>query len=366
MNSTSRKLPNALARTLTAIATAGCLFSTAASAEPLEIGVLLPSPIADVGWSHALNEGIAAVKEKYGDDVNVSTIENIQEGPDADRIMNKMIGDGQQFLLLGSFGYMNAGLKLAQRNPDRTFLHASGYKTAENFSPFTAKYYEGAYLMGMAAAELTKTKKLGVVSAFAIPELISTINGFTLGARSVDPEVTVDVIWINSWFDPAKAQDSAKALLAGGADVLFSNAQDTPSVVTVGEEAGAYVFNLNSSMKEYAPTKYLGVVKTDWAPFFVASVDAHLAGSFEGKNEWLGMNDNVVVVEDWSSDISADMKARIDTMHEEIASGARHVYDGPLMNQEGEEVIPSGERLEDGAILGMDWHVEGVNSPLPK
>ena len=357
---------NRFSKALTALATAGFIFGSSAQAETLEIGVLLPSPIADVGWSHALNQGIAAVEEKYGDKVNVSTIENIQEGPDADRIINKMVGDGNKFLLLGSFGYMNAGVRLAQRNPDLSFIHASGYKTADNFSPFTAKYYEGAYLMGMAAAELTKTKKLGVVSAFAIPELISTINGFTLGARSIDPEITVDVIWINSWFDPAKAQDSAKALLAGGADILFSNAQDTPSVVTVGEEAGAYVFNLNSSMKEYAPTKYLGVVKTDWAPFFVASVDAHLAGNFEGKNEWLGMNDDVVVVEDWSSDISSDMMARIEATQAEIASGAIHVYDGPLINQAGEEVTPAGQRLEDGAILGIDWHVEGVNSPLPK
>ena len=345
---------------------AGSLTQNVAFAETLEIGILLPSPIADVGWSKALVEGMDAVKAKYGDDVNLNIVENIQEGPDADRIMNKMVGDGNQFLLLGSFGYMNGGLKLAKRNPARTFIHASGYKVEKNFSPFTAKYFEGAYLMGMAAAELTKTKKLGVVSAFAIPELISTINGFTLGARSVDPEVTVDVIWINSWFDPAKAQDSAKALLANGADVLFSNAQDTPSVVTVGEESGAYVFNLNGSMKEYAPTKYLGVVKTDWAPFFIASVDAHLAGNFQGQNQWLGMQDDVVVVEDWSSDISADMMARIKAKEAEIASGAVHVYDGPLINQAGDEVIPAGARLEDGAILGMDWHVEGVNSPLPK
>ncbi len=355
-----------VSKTLASMAVAGLLFNTAVSAEPLEIGLLTPSPIADVGWSKALVDGVEAVKAKYGDDVNVNIIENIQEGPDADRIMNKMVGDGNKFLVLGSFGFMNAGLKLAKRNPDRTFIHASGYKTAKNFSPFTAKYYEGAYLMGMAAAELTKTKKLGVVSAFAIPELISTINGFTLGARSVDPEITVDVIWINSWFDPAKAQDSAKALLAGGADILFSNAQDTPSVVTVGEEGGAYVFNLNGSMKDYAPTKYLGVVKTDWAPFFVASVDAHLAGNFEGQNQWLGMKDDVVVVEDWNSDISEDMMARIKSTEAEIASGAKHVYDGPLVNQAGEEVIAAGQTLEDGAILGMDWHVEGVNSPLPK
>ena len=355
-----------LSKVLATAALTTAMFSGVAQAEKLDIGILLPSPIADVGWSKALVDGMEAVKAKYGDDVNLNIVENIQEGPDADRIMNKMIGDGNEFLLLGSFGYMNGGLKLAKRNPKRSFVHASGFKTAKNFSPFTAKYYEGSYLMGMAAAELTKTKKLGVVSAFAIPELISTINGFTLGARSIDPEITVDVIWINSWFDPAKAQDSAKALLANGADILFSNAQDTPSVVTVGEESGAYVFNLNGSMKEYAPTKYLGVVKTDWAPFFVASVDAHIAGNFEGQNQWLGVNDAVVVTEDWSADISAEMMAKIKAKEAEIAAGDIHVYDGPIKNQAGEEIVAAGARLDDGAILGIDWHVEGVNSPLPK
>ena len=339
---------------------------TSASAETLNIGVLLPSPIADVGWSHALVEGFNGVKEKYGDDVVFNIVENIQEGPDADRIMNKMVGDGNKFILLGSFGYMNSGLKLANRNPDVTFIHASGYKTAQNFSPFTAKYYEASYLMGMAAAELTKSKKLGVVGAYAIPELISTINGFTLGARSIDPEITVDIIWLNSWFDPAKAQASAKALIANGADVLFSNSQDTPSVVSVGEEQGAYVFNLNGSMKAYAPTKYLGVVTTDWSPFFTASVDGHLNGTFEGRNEWLGVDAKVVVAEEWSPDISAEMMSKIKAVEADIASGARHVYDGPIFNQAGEQVVAAGERLDDGGILGINWHVQGINTPLPK
>ncbi len=361
-----KSILKSLAKLSLAATLAGVFAHSAATAEPLEIGLLTPSPLADVGWSKALADGLDKVKAKHGDKVKINLVENIQEGPDAERIMNKMVGDGNKFLVLGSFGYMNGGLKLAKRNPNLSFVHASGYKVAKNFSPFTAKYFEGAYLMGMAAAELTKTKKLGVVSAFAIPELISTINGFALGARSIDPEITVDVVWINSWFDPAKARDSAKALIAGGSDVLFSNAQDTPSVVSVAEEAGVYVYNLNSSMKEYAPKKYLGVVKTDWAPFFMASVEAHLAGKFKGQNQWLGMKEDTVVVEDWSSDISADMMAKIKATEAAIASGEKHVYDGPLVNQEGKEVVAAGKRLVDGAILGMNWHVQGVNSPLPK
>ena len=342
------------------------LTSQAAFAEPLKIGLLTPSPLADVGWSKALADGLETVKKTYGDDVEIQIIENIQEGPDADRIMNKMVGDGNKFLVLGSFGYMNGGLKLAKRNPDITIVHASGYKTSTNFSPFTAKYYEGAYLMGMAAAELTKTKKLGVVSAFAIPELISTINGFTLGAQSVDPEIEVDVVWINSWFDPAKAQESAKALVAKGADVLFSNAQDTPSVVSVGEESDVYVYNLNSSMKKYAPKKYLGVVRTDWGPFFSQAVEGHLKGTFKGKNEWLGMADKTVIIEDWNEDISPEMMAKIKDTEAKIASGEFNVYAGPLVNQDGKEVIPEGETLSAEAILSINWQVKGVTSPLPK
>ncbi|TIY00206.1 MAG: BMP family ABC transporter substrate-binding protein, partial [Mesorhizobium sp.] len=238
------------------------------------------------------------VKAAYGDKVKVTIIENIQEGPDADRIMNKAVADGNKFLIAGSFGYQNGALQIARRNPDVTVLHASGFQVAPNFSPFAAQYSQGTYLMGMAAAALSKTGKLGSVSAFAIPELITSINAFTLGAQAVKPDVEVSVVWVNSWFDPAKEQEAAKALLAQKCDVIFSNAQDTPSVVAACEEAGIPAFNLNSSMKKYAPKTYLGCVATDWSPFFKASVDAHLAGTFKGANAFLGVGDKVVEVVD--------------------------------------------------------------------
>jgi len=246
-----------------AASTALALPIPAFAADVLNVALIVPSPAADVGWSHTLELGTKALEAKYGDKVKVTLLENIAEGPDADRIMNKTAADGTTFLILGSFGYMEGGLKLAKSRPDMSILHASGYKTAENFSPFGARYYQGTYLMGMAAASLTKSKKLGCVGAFAIPELITSINAFTLGAQSVDPSIEVSVVWVNSWFDPASEQQAAKALISQGVDVVFSNAQDTPSVIQTAEEAGVYAFNLNSSMKAYAPTKYLGVVGTD-------------------------------------------------------------------------------------------------------
>lgn len=340
--------------------------SFASAADPLGITLVVPSPIGDVGWGHALKAGLDPVKAAYGDKVKITVLENIAEGPDADRIMNKTVADGNHFLVAGSFGYQNGALQIARRNPKVSVLHASGFQVAPNFSPFAAKYFQGTYLMGMAAAALSKTGKLGSVSAFAIPELITSINAFTLGAQAVNPNIEVSVVWVNSWFDPAKEQEAAKALIAQKCDVIFSNAQDTPSVISLCEEQGVYAFNLNSSMKKYAPKTYLGCVATDWSPFFKASVDAHLAGKFKGANTFLGMSDKVVEVVDWNPAIPAATTAKIKDVEAKIASGSFSPFAGPISKADGSVGVAQGKTLSDGEIVAMNWHVKGVTTPLPK
>ncbi|MBU2957969.1 BMP family ABC transporter substrate-binding protein [Paracoccus sp. 1_MG-2023] len=336
-----------------------------AQGEPLGVALIVPSPFGDVGWSHALAAALEPIKAEYGDRIKVTKLENIPEGPDADRIMNKAVADGNKFLIAGSFGYQNGAMQVARRNPDVSVLHASGFMVAPNFTPFAARNYQGTYLMGMAAAAVSKTGKLGSVSAFAIPELVSSINAFVLGAQAVNPDVEVSVVWVNSWFDPAKEQEAARALLSQGCDVIYSNAQDTPSVVSVCEEAGAYVFNLNSSMVKYAPTKYLGCVATDWTPFFLQSIKAHLDGSFEGHTAYLGLAEGVIKPMDWNADIPADVMTRITETQAQLADGSFHVFTGPIARQDGREAVAEGAALGDEDIVAMDWHVAGVTTPLP-
>jgi len=338
-----------------------------AADEPLGITLVVPSPVGDVGWGHALAAGLEPIKAAYGDKVKVTILENIAEGPDADRIMNKTVADGNKFLIAGSFGYQNGALQIARRDPSVTVLHASGFQVAPNFSPFPVlQYFQGTYLLGMAAAKLSKTGKLGSVSAFAIPELITSINAFTLGAQAVNPDIEVSVVWVNSWFDPAKEQEAAKALMAQNCDVIFSNAQDTPSVISACEEAGVYAFNLNSSMKKYAEKKYLGCVATDWSPFFKASVDAHLAGTFKGANAFLGVADKVVQVVDWNPDIPADTMAKIKDIEAKIAAGSFSPFTGPITKADGSEGVASGVTMTTPEIIAMNWHVKGVTTPLPQ
>ncbi|WP_223421196.1 BMP family ABC transporter substrate-binding protein [Tateyamaria pelophila] len=359
-------LPKSLKTTLTAVAAVTVLAVPATAQDKLKIGFLFPSPIADVGWSAELNHGRQAIEEHFGDQVETIFVENVPEGPDAARIMNQMAAQGAGMIMLGSFGYMNDGLKLAQQRPDMTFIHASGYKLAPNLGNFQSRNYESSYLVGMAAADVTETDTVGIVAAYAIPEVVGMINGFALGVQEVNPDVTIKVVWLNSWFDPPKAQESARALMAQQADVIYSLYQDTPSVVSVAEEEGVWVINTSSDMKDYAPNWLLASQIADWSTYFIESTQATIDGTFEGTAFWGGMADDTVDVKSWSSSISAETMAKIEAAAAAIRAGEFHPLTGPILDQEGTERLADGEVIEDGAMASIDWLVSGVETRIPQ
>lgn len=357
-----RKTGRALALAATFVAG----ISGASAADKLKIGFIYPSPVGDVGWAQELDKGRLAIEAKFGDKVETQVVENVPEGPDAARIMNQMASTGAGMIMIGSFGYMNDGLKLAAQKPDVTFVHASGYKVADNFSNFQSRNYESAYVAGMAAGYVTKSKKLGIVAAYAIPEVIAIVNAFTLGAQKTNPDIAVNIVWLNSWFNPSKAQESARSLIAQDSDVIFSLYQDTPSVVTVGEEEGVYVINTSSDMKKYAPTKLLASLTADWSAYFIDQVQATLDGTFKGAPFWGGMADGTVGIASLNDDVTAEQKAAIDAVMKDIASRSFHPFTGPVVDQDGAEKLAAGVTIEDGVLLGMDWLVKGVATRIPK
>lgn len=359
-------LPRSIKQTLTAVAAVTALALPAAAEHKLKIGFLFPSPIADVGWSAELNHGRMAIEEHFGDKVETIFVENVPEGPDAARIMNQMAAQGAGMIMLGSFGYMNDGIKLAQQRPDMTFIHASGYKLAPNFGNFQSRNYESSYLVGMAAADVTETNTVGIVAAYAIPEVVGMINGFALGIQEINPDVTIKVVWLNSWFDPPKAQESARALMAQDADVIYSLYQDTPSVVTVAEEEGVWVINTSSDMKDYAPNWLLASQIADWSSYFIESVQATMDGTFEGTAFWGGMADDTVDVRSWSDKISPETMAKIEAAAAAIRAGEFHPLTGPVVDQDGTERLAEGVVIDDAAMASIDWLVEGVETRIPQ
>lgn len=335
------------------------------AADKFKIGFIYPSPVGDVGWARELDQGRKGIEAAFGDKVETVVVENVPEGPDAARIMTQLASTGVDMIMLGSFGYMNDGLKLAQRKSDIEFIHASGFKTAKNFGNFQTRNYESSYIAGMAAGYLTKSNTFGIVAAYPIPEVVGIINTFTLGAQRVNPDISVKVVWLNSWFNPSKAQESARSLIAQDADVIFSLYQDTPSVVTVAEEEGVYVVNTSSDMKKYAPTKLLASMTIDWKPHFIERVKSAINGTFEGGAYWGGMSDSAVSVSSLSNDLSADQKTEINQMAASIANDSFHPMSGPIIDQDGNEKIAEGSAIADGDMLGINWLVKGVETRIP-
>lgn len=352
------------------IATLACLCLPAlalpAQAEPFKVGLIEPSPVADVGWAKQQDLGREAMLRECGPEVVAQLVENVPEGPDAARVLNQMISDGADFIVLGSFGYMNDGLRAAAKNPDVDFIHASGYKQLPNFGTFTSRNYEGFYLAAIAAAEVTKTNTIGIVAAFPVPEVIAQVDAIALALQKYRPEAEIKVIWMNTWFDPPKEQDAARALISQGADVIFSLHQDTPSVVNVAEAAGVYVVNTSSDMSKYGPNSVLASVTNDWSTYFVEQCKASREGRFEGVDTHGGLADGTVTVTAWNKALSEAQMAEIAKVEAGIKDGSYHIFAGPLKDQSGTLRVEEGAVLPDAELFGLNWLVEGLDGALPR
>ena len=210
---------------------------TAHAAEPLKVGFVYVGPVGDAGWTYAHDQGRRDMEKALGAQVKTTYVESVPEGADAERVIRKLAADGHKLIFTTSFGYMNPTEKVARAFPKTVFEHATGFKTAKNMGNYESRMYEGAYLLGVVAGRMTKTNTLGIVASFPIPEVIRNINAFTLGAQSVSPKIKTKVVWVNSWYDPARERQAAETLIAQGADVLSQNT-DSPATLQVAQEKG--------------------------------------------------------------------------------------------------------------------------------
>ncbi|WP_323779139.1 BMP family ABC transporter substrate-binding protein [Leisingera sp.] len=333
---------------------------------PLNIGFIVPNPIGEVGWDYELDRGRREMQEHFGDKIIVTAVDSVGEGPDSTRVMNRIVAQGADVLFLGSFGHMNDGLALAKRRPDLAVLHAGGYLNEANFATYSPKHYEAAYLCGMAAGYATKNGQLGIVAAFPLPEVLGIMNAYVLGAKNANPEIKdAKVVWLNSWFDPARNRASAESLVAQGADVLFSLFPGTPAAVAAAEELGVYVTTTLSDNSEFAPSKHLCAGQVNFSAIYIDQVNKVLNGSFEGVDIFAGVAEGAVEVAGLSDDLSEDQRAAIFAKQEAIRSGEFKPFSGPIVDNTGNEVVAAGNQLDAGMIKGMNFLVEGIDSELP-
>ena len=321
------------------------------AAEEFKVAFVHVGPTADKGWSWAHDQG-AQYLEANLPGVKITTLENIAEGPDSQRVFEDLAADGNTLIFGTSFGYMPYMLAAAENYPEVVFEHATGYEMSDNMGNYFGAAEEGRYLSGMAAGERTESGLIGYVAAFPIPEVLRGINAFTLGVREINPDAEVQVVWTSTWFDMTKEGDAAQALLDAGADVIAMH-QDTPAPGQAAEAADAGWVGYNTDMSEFAPNGWLTAATWDWGPYYLATAEAVKAGTWEPTAYYGTMADGLVQIAPFGPSVSDEMQALIETRMQEIIDGTFAVFPDPIVNQAGNEQ-PLGD------IFGMDFFVEGV------
>ncbi|MDR3494283.1 MAG: BMP family ABC transporter substrate-binding protein [Ancalomicrobiaceae bacterium] len=334
--------------------------SGASAADKTKVAFVYVGPVGDFGYSYQHDLGRKALQAALGDKVETTFVENVPEGPDAERAIERLARDGNKLIFTTSFGFMDATVKVAKKFPDVKFEHATGYKRADNLATYSARFYEGRYVIGQIAAKMTKSNTIGYIVSFPIPEVVSGINAFMLGAQSVNPKVKLKIVWVNSWYDPGKEADAAKVLISQGADILTQHTDSTAGL-QVAEEKGILGFGQSSDMAKFAPKAQITAITDNWGPYYIERTKLLLDGKWKSADTWDGMAQGMVVLPEIKN-VPADVKAMAEATIAKIKDGSLKPFGGTITKQDGTTV----KDLDDGAILSMNWYVKGIDDKLPQ
>jgi len=351
-----------LAATLLLLVTS--MSGAAHAADKLKVGFIYLGPIGDLGWTYQHELARQAVVKEFGDKIETTYLENVPEGPDAERAIEQLVRAGNKLIFTTSFGYMDPTLKVAKKYPNVHFEHATGYKRLTNMSSYSARWYQGRFIQGMIAAKMSKAGVLGYIGSFPIPEVISGINSTMLGAQTVNANIKVKIIWVNSWFDPGKEADAAKALLDQGADIIMQHT-DSPAPMQVAAERGKLAFGQDSEMIKFGPKAQLTSILDTWAPYYISRVKAELDGAWKSEDSWGGLETKMFEMAPYTN-MPDEVKKAAEDMQAAITAGKLHPFKCPVTGQDGKDVeCKGGDHLADGQIISMNFYVKGVDDKVP-
>jgi basic membrane protein A and related proteins len=336
----------------------------ASAADKLKVGFIYLGPVGDYGWTYQHEFGRQELVKALGDKIETTYLENVNEGPDAERAIEQLVRSGHKLIFTTSFGYMDPTLKVARKYPDVHFEHATGFKRDKNMATYSARWYQGRYIQGTIAAKVSKAGVLGYIGSFPIPEVVSGINATMLAAQKINPNIKVKIIWVNTWFDPGKEADAAKALLDQGADVIMQHT-DSPAAVQVASERGALAFGQDSDMIKFGPKTQLTAIIDNWAPYYIQRVKEQLAGTWKPTDVWGGLKSKMFIMAPYTN-MSDDIKRLASDTETAISEDRLHPFTCPLLTQEGTTVeCKGGTHLADEQILGMNFYVKGIDDKIP-
>ena len=349
---------------LTAVTGLTMLATSALADEKVKVGFVYVGPTGDHGWTYRHDIGRKDVEKHFGDKVETFFVESVSEGPDSERVINAMVLQGADIIFTTSFGYMLPTLKMAERYPDVKFEHATGYKQAPNMSSYGLRLYQARHVQGIIAGMMTKTNKICYVASYPIPEVIREINTYFLGARRMNPDVEMDIVWVNTWYDPGKESDAAKVLMTQGCDMIAQHT-DSPAPMQAAEAQGRHGFGQASDQIVFAPDAQLTATIDNWSPYYIRKVGAVIDGTWESENYFGGMKEGGVQMAPFTN-MPDDVRAKAQEVKDQIENGEYFAFTGPLYDQDGNLQLAEGEVATDFQLNSMEYYVQGITSKYPQ
>lgn len=348
----------------TSAAVLGSFAASAQAEDKTKVCFVYVGTTTDGGWTQAHDIGRQQLQAHFGDKIETPYLESVPEGPDAERAIERLARSDCKLIFTTSFGFMDATVKVAAKFPDVKFEHATGFKSSENVATYNSRFYEGRYIQGVIAAKMSEKGVAGYIASFPIPEVVMGINAFMHGAQSVNPDFKVKVVWANTWFDPGKEADAAKALIDQGVDILTQHT-DTTAPMQVAAERGIKAFGQASDMIKAGPETQLTAIVDTWGAYYIKRTQALLDGTWKSEQIWDGLKDGILTMAPYTN-MPDDVKAMAQDIESKIKSGELHPFTGPIKKQDGSDWLKDGEKAEDGALLGMNFYIAGVDDKLPQ
>lgn len=329
---------------------------------PIRVAFVLVGPADSVGWSHSHDLGRQHLEQVMKGSVETTVVEFVAEGRSA-RTAIQELATKNDIVFATSSGYMVSTEGVAKNNSQVKFENVSGTRFGSNLAGFATRTYQPRYLAGLIAGKTTQSGKIGYIASHPIPEVIRSINAFTIGVRKTNPTAVVEVQWTGSWHKPEKEKQVAAKLIANGADVLTHHT-DSSTVAELAEENNVKVIGFHSDMSPFAPTQHLVSVTHNWGPYYVKRVQALMDNKWQGQSQWMGMKDKTSQLSALNESIPKDVRDLVAQQQAAIISGELKVFAGPIKNSRGRVRVKEGDVLSDEKLLRSSWYVEGVTGSL--
>lgn len=340
--------------------------TTTASSEPggefgedgsgLRIGAVFHGPVLDGGWNESHSAAMERTKELYPG-IEITRIDGADPGQKAQRAFEDLASQGNQLVWGAASSYPADALAVAEAYPDTNFAAVAGGEVLPNVAQYFGATYQAHYLHGLLAGMLTKSNTIGYLSGFPLPVVQGDLNAVAIAAHEVNPDAKVEYLYVNSWYDPDLEFEAVRTLFESGADVIVSG-MSSPAVGSFADREGLLWMGYDGDFSDVNPQSWVSGFHILWDAYYKESVADMIAGTWEGAVFYGGYGEGMLTEANYGPAVTAEMLEVVEAKRQAMIDGTFHVFEGPLMDTEGNERVPAGTALESAEIyFCCDWLV---------